>query len=132
MKSQFLAHGPLQTGSLMVCVRVFPRAFKPPHRRYNHAIGTRRIVTTPKHGQAGGGEVDTKDLQTDSDDLTASASEQRHGTSHADIAVRAYQCWCERGCPEGSPEVDWCQAEQDIRTEKAQSKPESEAAATSA
>lgn len=32
--------------------------------------------------------------------------------THDDIAGRAYQCWLERGCPEGSPEVDWYRAEQ--------------------
>ena len=32
-----------------------------------------------------------------------------------DIAARAYECWCERGCPEGSPEVDWRRAEQELR-----------------
>jgi hypothetical protein len=32
-----------------------------------------------------------------------------------EIAGRAYQCWHERGCPSGSPEVDWHRAIQDIR-----------------
>jgi len=31
------------------------------------------------------------------------------------IAARAYQLWEERGCPIGSPEVDWYQAEQELR-----------------
>ena len=34
--------------------------------------------------------------------------------SHEDIARRAYQLWRERGCPLGSPEVDWEQAEQQL------------------
>jgi len=29
----------------------------------------------------------------------------------SDVAIRAYECWHERGCPEGSPEIDWYQAE---------------------
>jgi len=30
---------------------------------------------------------------------------------HETVAVRAYQPWIARGCPVGSPEVDWRQAE---------------------
>jgi hypothetical protein len=30
------------------------------------------------------------------------------------IAVRAYESWHERGCPEGSPEVDWYRAENEL------------------
>lgn len=30
------------------------------------------------------------------------------------IAIRAYELWQERGCPEGSPEVDWLQAEEEL------------------
>jgi hypothetical protein len=31
------------------------------------------------------------------------------------IEVRAYELWVQRGCPIGSPEVDWLQAEAEIR-----------------
>lgn len=34
--------------------------------------------------------------------------------SHEDIEGRAYQLWQDRGCPQGSPEVDWEQAEQEL------------------
>lgn len=30
------------------------------------------------------------------------------------VAVRAYELWMIRGCPIGSPEVDWGQAEQEL------------------
>jgi hypothetical protein len=30
------------------------------------------------------------------------------------VARRAYERWVERGCPEGSPEVDWFGAEQEL------------------
>ena len=30
---------------------------------------------------------------------------------HQQVATLAYQLWHERGCPEGSPEVDWFQAQ---------------------
>ena len=32
-----------------------------------------------------------------------------------DIQVLAYHLWQARGCPDGSPEVDWFQAEQQLR-----------------
>lgn len=35
--------------------------------------------------------------------------------SHEDIAAHAYRCWHERGCPSGSPEIDWLRAEQELR-----------------
>ena len=33
----------------------------------------------------------------------------------AQIAALAHQLWVARGCPEGSPEVDWFQAEENLR-----------------
>ena len=30
----------------------------------------------------------------------------------AEISRLAYSLWCQRGCPDGSPEVDWFAAEQ--------------------
>jgi Protein of unknown function (DUF2934) len=30
------------------------------------------------------------------------------------VAVRAYEMWLERGCPDGSPELDWYRAEQEL------------------
>jgi hypothetical protein len=35
-----------------------------------------------------------------------------------EIARRAYRCWHERGCPHGSPEVDWHRAERELREER--------------
>jgi hypothetical protein len=40
-----------------------------------------------------------------------SDSVNRHGL----VATRAYRYWEERGCPIGSPEVDWFHAEQKLR-----------------
>jgi hypothetical protein len=39
--------------------------------------------------------------------------------SDTDIAAEAYRCWHERGCPEGSPEVDWQLAQQRLKVKKA-------------
>ncbi len=37
-----------------------------------------------------------------------------HPFSTEDVAALAYELWRERGCPMGSPGVDWLQAEQDL------------------
>ena len=34
---------------------------------------------------------------------------------HDDIAERAYELWTQRGCPIGSPERDWFEAEEQLR-----------------
>jgi hypothetical protein len=34
---------------------------------------------------------------------------------HRLVAIWAYRYWQERGCPIGSPEVDWFHAEQELR-----------------
>jgi Protein of unknown function (DUF2934) len=41
------------------------------------------------------------------------------GPDRASIHALAYENWLARGCPEGSPEVDWLRAEQELnaRTE---------------
>jgi len=30
------------------------------------------------------------------------------------IAIRAYELWRRRGCPDGSPEADWFEAEREL------------------
>lgn len=32
-----------------------------------------------------------------------------------DISDLAYQRWLDRGCPQGSPDVDWFEAERELR-----------------
>lgn len=42
-----------------------------------------------------------------------------HGVAtfgHADIEALAYELWKARGCPQGSPEVDWFQAVKQLRS----------------
>jgi hypothetical protein len=50
-----------------------------------------------------------------SDDLV---TQQTQNSSHEEIAVRAYHLWEERGRPIGSPEEDWCRAENETRGEE--------------
>ncbi len=44
--------------------------------------------------------------------------ETEEDEEHERTAVLAYQFWEERGCPVGSPEVDWFRAEEEIRRSK--------------
>ena len=37
------------------------------------------------------------------------------GLDENEIALRAYQLWEQRGCPPGSPEADWYQAEAELK-----------------
>jgi len=38
--------------------------------------------------------------------------------NQADISALAYELWIERGCPIGSPEVDWFRAEEELKKRK--------------
>jgi hypothetical protein len=43
--------------------------------------------------------------------------EERSGTlvlANEEIAPLAYEYWHQRGCPDGSPEIDWLRAEQEL------------------
>jgi hypothetical protein len=46
---------------------------------------------------------------------TASHSEVPESSMQEDLAKLAYGLWQERGCLEGSPEVDWIEAERRLR-----------------
>jgi hypothetical protein len=37
--------------------------------------------------------------------------------THDEIAALAYTLWQQRGCPDGSPEVDWLKAEAELTGE---------------
>jgi hypothetical protein len=46
---------------------------------------------------------------------SASHSEVPETSMQEDLAKLAYGLWQERGCPHGSPEVDWIDAERKLR-----------------
>ena len=55
----------------------------------------------------------TKMTPADPAEVQSDAGEPR---SHEEqVAILAYRLWQERGCPEGSPEVDWLQAQQELQ-----------------
>lgn len=45
-------------------------------------------------------------------DMNESTKGRRPGVD--EISARAYQRWHQRGCPDGSPEVDWRAAEEEL------------------
>jgi hypothetical protein len=47
--------------------------------------------------------------------MTEPDANERPDPTHDDIAQRAYALWEARGRPEGSPQVDWFRAEQELR-----------------
>jgi Protein of unknown function (DUF2934) len=71
--------------------------------------GARSAGTT-----AGGGPNPTQ--------LADAPLESSTGTHHmntSEVAERAYHIWYSRGCPEGTAEEDWHQAERELATERA-------------
>ena len=38
--------------------------------------------------------------------------------NQAEISALAYELWIQRGCPLGSPEVDWFRAEEELKRQK--------------
>ena len=46
--------------------------------------------------------------------MEESAEETLTQLTQQEIQARAYELWQQRGCPDGSPEVDWFAAENEI------------------
>jgi hypothetical protein len=82
----------------------------------NIVPGARGSGTTPR-GASAPGQIPTERLDSDTAIPT-----------HDEIAARAYKCWHERGCPEGSSEADWCQAEEELREERSRGRSAASAA----
>lgn len=47
-------------------------------------------------------------------DSTAKSAEPESVPTQDQISKLAYTLWQERGCPNGSPEVDWREAEEEL------------------
>ena len=46
--------------------------------------------------------------------LFSAHPETTQSSRQTEVAQLAYSLWQQRGCPEGSPEIDWLQAEQQL------------------
>jgi|GEM_PF-1870263 len=49
---------------------------------------------------------------------SSASGDESYSYSSDDVAAHAYRCWHERGCPDGSPEVDWHRAEEELRNRR--------------
>ena len=75
--------------------------------------------TTQSSAKQNEDEIKTQETSDATDRRTDESDIQPEQPAYEEIAVRAYYCWLERGCPDISPEVDWQRAEQEMRAEKA-------------
>ncbi|MBV8834442.1 MAG: DUF2934 domain-containing protein [Acidobacteriaceae bacterium] len=63
-------------------------------------------------------ELGTTYVQSEAATLPSTGLADAGEPTEDQIAARAYTCWYERGCPTGSPEVDWHRAVEEIRRER--------------
>ena len=71
-------------------------------------------VSAQSSGSATAGEAATR-LNAGTEGYETSSSDA-YSPTYDEIAARAHECWLERGCPSGSPEIDWRQAEEELRS----------------
>lgn len=77
----------------------------------NIAPGPRGSGTTVRSDSASG--------QTPTTRLEAGTEGgETYSFTNDEISTQAYHCWRERGCPHGSPEVDWERAVRQLRDQK--------------
>ena len=86
--------------------------------------GSSHVSPTPRNsaaptiepGQTGTGTTPLSQGSGDSAQLSSGALHQHDDAlTHDEISRHAYQCWLERGSPEGSAEEDWQRAERELR-----------------
>ena len=74
----------------------------------------------------------SKRLGVDQPDTVVAVAERRQLNHHPengrtgpvneqDVATLAYRRWLERGCPQGSPQEDWFEAERELQSQGRQS-----------
>jgi hypothetical protein len=86
----------------------------------NIVPGERGSGTTVRGGSnaaAPGEAMPSTNTEVHSNNSTAS-EEGSYSVASEDVAAHAYRCWHERGCPDGSPEVDWHRAEEELRNRR--------------
>jgi len=89
----------------------------------NIVPGERTSGTTVRGGsnaQSPAASMPSTDTEVHASDSTTSGA-GRYAYNSEEIAAHAYRCWHERGCPDGSPEVDWHRAEEELRNRKSRS-----------
>jgi hypothetical protein len=81
-------------------------------------LSIKKTIAAAANKSIGAAGVDTSNATTGFDGHDASAGVTLEPISspfsRSEIAQRANELWRERGCPVGSPDVDWKEAEQDL------------------
>ncbi|MBV9007840.1 MAG: DUF2934 domain-containing protein [Verrucomicrobia bacterium] len=72
----------------------------------------------PEISPAGRGSGTTPRGQYGSEHEPSLRLDAEQAPTREEVAARAYRCWHERGCPEGSSEIDWQRAEEELREER--------------
>lgn len=57
-------------------------------------------------------EIPAKSMPSISEESEETDNQGKGEVDFDEIARTAYFCWQERGCPDGSPELDWWKAEE--------------------
>jgi Protein of unknown function (DUF2934) len=70
------------------------------------------------NGQSANARADTRLPGTGHTDLSEAGRDASDEPTWDEISLRAYEIWCEQGCPMGSCDNDWRQAEEELRSER--------------
>ncbi len=94
-------------------------------------VGAGAGTTNLTPGDAGGGSpaptivprarttgMTPRGLEASDQSPTTRLDQDASSPTSDEVSERAYRCWHERGCPHGSPEVDWDRAERELRQER--------------
>jgi len=79
------------------------------------------IVPGTRLNASGQSRIDRADTGlpgTGHTDSSTASLDTSDGPTWDEISVRAYEIWCDQGCPMGSRDSDWQQAEQELRRER--------------
>lgn len=103
-------------------------------RRKTRGLSINDTIAAEASRSVGARGVDTSGVETGAVDRTGTATPEANSDAVTDVledeavldyhevSARAYECWCERGCPDGSPETDWHQAVEELRNQRRPSK----------
>ncbi|HEX4769928.1 MAG TPA: DUF2934 domain-containing protein [Bryobacteraceae bacterium] len=90
------------------------------------------IVQGSRSSASGQNRIDRADTGVPGTGRTDSFQSGQNASDHPtwdEISVRAYEIWCEQGCPTGSCDSDWQQAEEELRQRRTSSSRASAASA---
>jgi len=88
---------------------------------YDYAVSRRSRMSSSASAVPAIETVGAESLEISDRDATENGRDPSFDPTHAPIDVHgeisklAYSLWCQRGCPDGTPEVDWFMAEQKYR-----------------